>query len=93
MDFKLSKSQKEIQKAAWEYSRGEFDKELIIELSKKQEFPKNILKKAGELGFIGIHYPESVDGGGMGLFEYVLLADTFCRKDCHGYQDRRPDSL
>jgi len=81
MDFKLSKSQKEIQKAAWEFARGEFDKEQIIEISKKQEFPKNILKKAGELGFIGIHYPESVDGGGMGLFEYVLLAETFCRKD------------
>lgn len=81
MDFKLSKSQKEIQKAAWEFAKGEFDKELIIDLSKEQTYPEQILKKAGELGFIGIHYPESVEGGGMGLFEYVLLADTFCRKD------------
>jgi alkylation response protein AidB-like acyl-CoA dehydrogenase len=81
MDFKLNKSQKEIQKAAWEFAKGEFDKELVFELSNKQEYPSNILKKAGELGFIGIHYPENVEGGGMGLFEFVLTAETFCRKD------------
>ncbi|MCU0598304.1 MAG: acyl-CoA dehydrogenase family protein [Desulfobacterales bacterium] len=81
MDFSLNKSQKEIQKAAWEFAKGEFDKELILELSKTQEFPKNILKKAGELGFAGIHYPESVNGGGMGLLDNVLVAETFCKKD------------
>ncbi|MBC2714524.1 MAG: acyl-CoA dehydrogenase [Desulfobacteraceae bacterium] len=81
MDFKLNKSQKEIQKAAWEFARGEFDKEVIIELSKEQKIPDNILKKSGELGFIGIHYSEDVDGGGMGLFEHVLVCETFCRKD------------
>ncbi len=81
MDFKLNKSQKEIQKAAWEFARGEFDKEIIIELSKEQNIPDNIVKKSGDLGFIGIHYSEDVDGGGMGLFEHVLVCETFCRKD------------
>ncbi len=81
MDFSLNKSQKEIAKAVWEFAKGEFDKDLIIELSKKQEFPKNIFKKAGELGFIGIHFPESVNGGGMGLLENVLVAEAFCKKD------------
>jgi len=81
MDFTLNKSQKEILKAAWEFAKGEFDKELILELSRKQEFPKDILKKAGELGFIGIHYPESVSGGGMGLVDNVLVGETFCKKD------------
>ncbi len=81
MDFTLDKSQKEIQRAAWEFARGLFDKEKIIDWSKTQEFPKAILKKAGELGFIGIHFPESVDGGGMGLLEYALVAETLCRRD------------
>lgn len=81
MDFSLTKSQKEIVKAAWAFAKGEFDKERILELSRKQEFPKDILKKAGDLGFIGIHFPESCDGGGMGLFENVLVAEAFCRKD------------
>ncbi len=81
MDFSLTKSQKEIVKAAWAFAKGEFDKERILELSRKQEFPKDILKKAGDLGFIGIHFPESCEGGGMGLFENVLVAEAFCRKD------------
>ncbi|HMA84813.1 MAG TPA: acyl-CoA dehydrogenase family protein, partial [Desulfosalsimonadaceae bacterium] len=59
MDFKLSKPQKEIKKAAWEFARGKFDKEMIIEQAKTQSFPKEILKKAGELGFIGIHFDEA----------------------------------
>jgi len=81
MDFKLNKSQKEIQKAAWEFARGEFDKEVIMELSKEQKIPDDIVMKSGELGFIGIHYSEDVDGGGMGLFEHILVCETFCRKD------------
>ncbi len=81
MDFKLTKPQKEIKKAAWEFAKGEFDKDLILELSKKQEFPKNILEKAGTLGFIGIHFPEAYDGGGMGLFENLLVGETFCMRD------------
>ena len=32
MDFALSKEQKDIQKAAREFAKGEFDKELAIEL-------------------------------------------------------------
>ncbi|RJP96249.1 MAG: acyl-CoA dehydrogenase [Desulfobacteraceae bacterium] len=81
MDFSLSKPQKEIQKAAWEFAKGEFDKELIIEWSKEQRFPETLIKKSGELGFIGIHYPEDIDGGGMGLVENVLVGEAFCRKD------------
>jgi hypothetical protein len=47
MDFELTKSQKEIQKAAREFARGEFDKELALEMDKKHQFPTKIWKKAG----------------------------------------------
>ena len=81
MHFELSKSQKEIQKAAREFAKGEFDKELAIELEKKHEFPTNIWKKAAELGFIGIHFPEKYEGQGLGVFENILVAEEFCRMD------------
>ena len=35
MDFELTKDQKDIQKAAREFARGEFDKELALELDEK----------------------------------------------------------
>ena len=57
MDFELTKSQKEIQKAAREFARGEFDKELALEMDKKYQFPAKIWKKACDLGFVGVHFP------------------------------------
>ncbi len=81
MNFELSKSQKEIQKAAREFAKGEFDKDLAIELEKNHEFPTKIWKKAAELGFIGIHFPEKYEGQGLGVIENILVAEEFCRRD------------
>jgi alkylation response protein AidB-like acyl-CoA dehydrogenase len=81
MDFELSKSQKEIQKAAREFAKGEFDKELALELDRKHEFPTKIWKKAADLGFIGVHYPEKYSGQGLGVLENILIADEFCAQD------------
>ena len=81
MSFQLSKSQKEIQKAAMAFAKGVFDKDLAFESEKKGRFPVDIRQKAAELGFIGIHYPEDYNGGDQGLFENVLVAEALCRKD------------
>ncbi|MEW5910736.1 MAG: acyl-CoA dehydrogenase family protein, partial [Thermodesulfobacteriota bacterium] len=45
------------------------------------EFPISIWKKAAELGFIGIHFPEIYSGQGLGIIENTLVAEAFCRKD------------
>ena len=81
MDFQLSKSQKEIRKAARAFAKGEFYKDLAIEGEKAGAFPEEIRYEAAELGFIGIHFPETYTGGGLGMFENALLAEEFCKKD------------
>ena len=81
MDFELTKSQKEIQKAAREFARGEFDKELALELDRKHEFPTKIWKKACDLGFVGVHFPEEYSGQGLGVLENIIIADEFCARD------------
>ena len=57
MDFDLSEEQKSIQKAAEEFAKGEFDRDFAIECERNHTFPRDMLKKASQLGFIGIHYP------------------------------------
>ncbi len=79
--FELTKPQKGIQKAARDFAKGEFDKELAYELEKKCEFPTELWQKAAELGFIGIHYPEKHSGGDMGLLENALIIEELCRND------------
>jgi alkylation response protein AidB-like acyl-CoA dehydrogenase len=81
MDFELSRSQKEIKKAARDFVKGEFKKEIVDELVKKHEFPKKIWEKAGDLGFIGIHFPEDYSGQGLGVLENILVAEEFCSGD------------
>ena len=81
MDFELTKSQKEIQKAAREFAKGEFAKELALEMDKKHEFPTKIWKKACDLGFVGVHFPEAYSGQDLGVLENVIIADEFCARD------------
>ena len=50
-------------------------------LEEKHEYPVDIWKKAGELGFIGIHFPEEYSGQGMGVIENILVAEELCRGD------------
>ena len=81
MEFQLTKSQKGIQKAAREFAKGEFDKDLALEMEKQQTFPEEIRQKAAELGFLGMHWSEAYEGGGLGMLENVLAAEEFCKKD------------
>jgi alkylation response protein AidB-like acyl-CoA dehydrogenase len=81
MDFELIKPQKEIQKAAREFARGEFDKELALELERTHAFPRKVWQKAAELGFVGVHYPEAYSGQGLGCLENILIAEEFCARD------------
>ncbi len=81
MNFDLREEQKEIQKAADEFAKGEFDKEVALELDRSHQYPHAILKNACRLGFIGIHYPEEYGGQGYGILENALIVEAFCRRD------------
>ncbi len=81
MDFELNLEQKEIVKAAREFAQGEFDPQLAMELEKGHQFPFEIRKKACQLGFLGIHFPEAYGGQGYGIFENALIVEEFCRRD------------
>jgi alkylation response protein AidB-like acyl-CoA dehydrogenase len=81
MDFKLSYEQESIQKAAEEFAAGEFKKEVALEHERTHTFPYEIWKKACELGFVGIHFPEQYGGQGYGVLENALVVEAFCRQD------------
>ena len=81
MNFELSDEQKDIQKAAKGFAQGEFDPDLALELDQAGKFPESIWKKAAQLGFVGIHYPEEFGGQGLGIFENLLVIEAFCRVD------------
>jgi alkylation response protein AidB-like acyl-CoA dehydrogenase len=76
MDFHLTTEQIDIQKAASEFARGEFDPDAALDYDLRQQFPLSIWKKACELGFIGVY-----GGQELGLSENALIVEAFCRQD------------
>ncbi|KUK06668.1 MAG: Acyl-CoA dehydrogenase (Acd-10), partial [Archaeoglobus fulgidus] len=81
MDFELTQEQKDIKNAAREFAVNEFTKERAEEYDRNEEFPFDLWKKACELGFIGVHFPEEYGGAGMGVLENILIVEEFCRAD------------
>lgn len=81
MDFSLTKEQEDIKKAAADFAQGEFDPELAQEFELNHVYPRELYKRAGELGFVGLDYPEEIGGGGLGVMENVLVVEEFCKAD------------
>jgi len=81
MDFSLSKEQRDIKRAAAEFAQGEFKPEVAHECEFNHRFPRELYKKAAQLGFVGADYPERIGGGGMGILENVLVVEEFCKAD------------
>ncbi|MBE8539687.1 acyl-CoA dehydrogenase family protein [Geoglobus acetivorans] len=81
MNFELTQDQKDIQKAAREFAQNEFTAERGRYYDQKEEFPFDLWKKACELGFIGVHFPEEYGGAGLGILENILIVEEFCRAD------------
>ncbi|MFP4036694.1 MAG: acyl-CoA dehydrogenase family protein [Desulfobacteraceae bacterium] len=81
MDFQLSKEQEAIKAAVRDFAKGEFDRDVALEHERRHTFPRDIWKKACELGFIGIHFPEAYGGQDYGILENTLVVEELCRQD------------
>ena len=80
MDFELSKDQQDIKKAAREFAEGEFT-EIAQICDQEERYPRELVSKAAELGFIGINLPEEYGGSGFGYLEKCLVTEEFWRVD------------
>ncbi|HEY0781193.1 MAG TPA: acyl-CoA dehydrogenase family protein [Thermoanaerobaculia bacterium] len=80
MNFSLTDEQRAIQETARDFARREIDP-IVDEIDESQRFPREVMKKAGELGFLGILFPEEYGGAGLGYVEYVLVVTELSKVD------------
>ena len=80
MDFSLTAEQSAIRDAAREFARGEIEP-IVDEYDEAQKFPREVMEKAGELGFLGVLFPEELGGAGLGYVEYVLIVTELSKID------------
>ncbi|UCH06463.1 MAG: acyl-CoA dehydrogenase family protein [Deltaproteobacteria bacterium] len=74
MDFDLSKEQRDIKKAARRFAEGEFPN-IAQECDRQEKYPRDLVTKAAELGFIGINIPNEYGGGGCGYLEKCIITE------------------
>jgi acyl-CoA dehydrogenase len=80
MDFELSSEQKDIRQAAREFALGEFE-DIAGDCDQHEKFPPELIKKAGELGFLGTFIDEAYGGAGLGFLEHAIILEEFWRVD------------
>jgi alkylation response protein AidB-like acyl-CoA dehydrogenase len=78
--FGLSDEQKQLQSAVRAFAEGEIAPH-VSEWDEKSEFPHEVVKKLGEMGLLGVIFPEALGGAGMGYVEYVLAIEELSRVD------------
>ncbi len=80
MDFLLTDEQRMIQETAREFAQKEIAP-TAIERDKNAEFPYEIVKQLGELGFMGMMVDPKYDGAGLDTVSYVLAMMEISKVD------------
>jgi butyryl-CoA dehydrogenase len=77
MDFKLTSEQLELQKVAREFAQNELT-DLADEMEESSNpVPKDVLKKIGKLGFLGVNTPTEYGGQGLSNLDAIIILEEF----------------
>lgn len=80
MDFSLTEEQLMVQQAARDFAQTEL-LPGVIDRDEKQSFPDALVRKMGELGFMGMMVDEKYGGTGLDTQAYVLLMEELSKVD------------
>ncbi len=80
MDHLLSEQHLEVKKAIREFAEKEIAPTVAIR-DEHSEFATDIIKKIGELGFMGVNTPEELGGSGMDTVTYAIVIEELSRVD------------
>ena len=80
MDFNLTEEHLMIRDAARDFAQNEL-LPGVIERDEKQQFPNELVRKMGELGFMGVMVDPKYGGSGMDTISYVLIMEELSKID------------
>ena len=80
MNFDYTEDQVELRRAVRDFA----EKEIVpfaSEWDENESFPAEVVKKLGELGFLGVVFPEEYGGAGLSYVDYALVVEELARAD------------
>jgi alkylation response protein AidB-like acyl-CoA dehydrogenase len=78
MDFSFSEQEKMLQGMAREFAVKEVQPRAA-EIDRSAQFPFDLAKEIGRLGFQGLPYPVACGGSGAGYASFALVLEQLCR--------------
>jgi short/branched chain acyl-CoA dehydrogenase len=80
MDFSLNEEQAAIRETCRDFAEQEI-KPRAEEMDRTGEFPYDIVRKMGELGLLGLPFPEEYGGAGADFLSYCIAIEEISRGD------------
>ena len=80
MEFGLTDEQRLLRDTVRDFARNEVAP-VAEELDRTKSFPYELVAKMGELGLMGIPFPEDYGGGGADTLSYALAVEELARVD------------
>lgn len=80
MDFALTDDQIALRKSVREFAEAEI-KPHVREWDEDSIFPMDVVKKCGQLGYLGAIFPEEYGGSGLGYIDYSIIVEELSRVD------------
>jgi len=78
--FELTESQKAVQQLVREFAEKEL-RPVVMKYDESQEFPYGIVEKLSALGFMGISWPEELEGAGLTDLESIVVIEELAKVD------------
>jgi len=80
LSLELTAEQEQVRNAVREFAENEIAPH-VKEWDQSATFPAEVVRRLGELGLMGIIFPEKYGGGGMGYVEYATAVEELARVD------------
>ncbi|MCX6173189.1 MAG: acyl-CoA dehydrogenase family protein [Ignavibacteriales bacterium] len=77
-EFTLTEEQQMLRDMTRDFVNNEI-KPIAAKIDAEEKIPKELIKKLGELGFLGVVFPEEYGGGGFGEVGYCLMQEEIAR--------------
>lgn len=80
MDFSFTDEQQQLRRSVREFAESEIAPH-VMEWDEVSRFPAELIPKLGEMGLMGVIFPEELGGAGLGYVEYVTVIEELSRVD------------
>lgn len=80
MNFGFTEDQIELRRHVRAFAESEIAPH-VLEWDETQRFPIEVIKQCGELGYLGVLFPEELGGAGLGYIEYAIIIEELARVD------------